>query len=173
MLRGYLVGPGIILLAISLFFIFNTIKYIKSKLFKKSYYVLIILVIFFIFGYIYCLINSIFKEFSLSYSCIFLSSILLFGSVFVILISVFNYCLIKELNIHNEKISKSNMILKNLIIKLKKNKSKIEKFDKDLKLKNSNLIKTLEEFYTLRLSMHNQELKENNNIKKKIEDLKK
>jgi cell shape-determining protein MreC len=161
-----------------IFAVVECIKLIQINTIKKlewQWYVMLCLIGFFLIGYVvyYFLYTN---SSNLPISSFLVSLILFFGAIFVIGVLTISYQLIKTLIQNTDIINQTNKSLSENSENLLKQTKQLEEAHILLKDKNSELKKTLEDFYTLRIEMQkNSESKtleeENKGIKKKLEEL--
>lgn len=178
MIEKVIVGFGIIFMFYSVILSIRLYKNIKEDQIKNGWLKISSLIIFFLIAYIAYFILEFIPINKISEDFMLIEWILLFGSVFVILSLKIKLKLLKIQNALNEELTSANKELNNNSKYLKKNQELLIKKSKELQSKNIELEKTLEDFYTLRISAlkdidKKEYLKENKKIKKRINDLKK
>lgn len=166
MLSVILVGLATLILIISLFLgqeLLSTFSESKIRLFLLSIQILTTMFIFLYFYYLSYLYQTLPSHTPVE---LVISSLLFLGSLFVITVLALNRHLLTSLRRQNASLKQTNQLLTNQ--------------GEDLKNKEKELLKTLENFYTLRIDMLNklkkgeaQTLeKENAQIKSKLSDTK-
>lgn len=160
---------GIFLLSFSLI-LCSKIKLISNN--KKPWFLLSFLITIFIVGYIYYIYEAIDHNLNNNFASI----IYLFGSIFVLFIFKVMLKTVQELNYDLNELQKTHKELNQLHSKLKNDHKEIEANHSEITLKNIELRETLEDFYTLRLSMEKDNSKktkdDNKKIKQKLNKLK-
>jgi hypothetical protein len=146
------------------------LQIIENKQQKKFWYILFILICFFLLGYISYLLILFFVIHVLDMSTLLTSSIFCFGAVFVVMVLKITTQLILTMNKTAKNMEENNETLR-------KNSMELENTKKLLETKNNELLQTLEDFYTIRISMQKQMEDgkyetENSRIKERIEKLK-
>jgi hypothetical protein len=163
-----IIGIGLMIWAV--FIGQRLLEIIEDSHQKKPWYILFILICFFLLGYIGYFCILFFVVHTLDMSTLLTSSIFCFGAVFVIMVLKITSQLILDMKKNANDLEENNEILK-------KNSTELENTKKLLEKKNEELISTLEDFYTIRISMQKQMEDgkfetENSKIKERIEKLK-
>ncbi len=172
---------GVFLHLYSLLLCGKIIKALPKKTWLIPWYLLISMIIFFITGYLGYICKLFLWESIPALTTNYLISVIfLFGAIFVIVILNISLYYLKSLMLLNKKISSDNIALKDYYNTLKEKTDQLKKTKNNLLNENRDLEDTLEDFYTLRISMerhlkldqHKIE-KENDNIKNKLSKIKK
>jgi len=166
MIPHYFVIAGILQMIYCLFLCYRLKDVMNSRELANSWKVMFTLILFFLLGYIGYLSfldNQVTTDFS---SRLLVSMILCFGATFVIVVLVIIKNSILALRGNTKELQDANRELRN-------RKSRIEKMERRIEQKNKELEKTLEDFYTLRLSMEksgsNKISKENRGIRNRLD----
>jgi hypothetical protein len=176
MINSILIIIGIVLMILS---VFRCIKLIKINVVRKLQallYLMLFLIIFFLFGYTaYLFLNANYPN--IPVSSLLICLILFFGAIFVVGILSISYQLIKILTQKTEELNQMNKSLIENADTLKNRQEELAKTRKMLEQKNTELEKTLDDFYTLRIGMQrdvelNSLAEENRKIKERIDNLK-
>jgi len=169
MISFALVLVGIILMTYAIFFCFKSILIIADKDVRASWLILFCLICFFEISYIgflcYLVVGAD------NFVNLFISAILCFGALFVVLVLSVNYRVIKNLDDYARKMKKLNEALENKTSGLEESQAKLKKAKVALE-------SSIEDFYTFRLAMEKKGKfekiqRENQDIKKKLKKLKK
>lgn len=176
MINSVLIVTGILLQILSVVICIKLIKINTVKKLQWPWYLLLCLILFFLFGYIaYLFLNTNYGN--IPVNSLLISLILFFGAIFVICVLSISYQLINTLLQQSAKLHETNKSLADNTQILTTKQSELEKIQLLLKEKNSELQKTLENFYTLRIGMQ-KDLEagkleaENKKIKERLDELK-
>jgi diguanylate cyclase len=176
MLNSVLIVTGIILMVIAVVECAKLIQLNTIAGLQWAWYLILSLIVFFLVGYIaYFFLNSSYSN--IPVSSMLISLILFFGAIFVITILSISYKLIKALTIHSSEIDKTNKSLTNNTKDLENRTGELKKIQDMLREKNKELLKTLDDFYTLRIGLQKdieagKLSEENKKIKEKIDAIK-
>jgi type VI protein secretion system component VasK len=176
MLESILIISGIVLMVIAVIECILLIRLNTIVNLRWAWYVIISLVLFFLIGYIgYFILFTTNSDIQMGMTLI--SFILFFGAIFVITILTISYQLIKALTIRSSEITETNKNLTKNTKELEAKHSELEKIQNMLREKNKELLKTLDDFYTLRIGLQKdletgKMTEENTKIKARIDDLK-
>ena len=178
-----LVFLGTGLMTYAVYFGLKLIGIILDQKSKRRWYVALALILFFLLGYgvyLFLLYNSLSAG---SIENQLISTILFFGALFVTIILRLCYDLISGVNVNFNEIRQSNEVLIQKSNMLKEKDSELVTSKHDLELakealekKNKELEKALEDFYTMRVGVH-EDLRagkfdeENARIKAKLDEL--
>jgi hypothetical protein len=175
MLNPILISFGIVIMV---FAVIECIRLININIIEKlhwQWYIALTLIIFFLIGYIayFFLLTT---SGNAPISSMLVSFIFFFGAIFVITILTISYQLIKALTKKTTEISLKNITLEENSGHLVQQTKQLEETQQSLKDKNSELKKTLEDFYTLRIDMGKAKQsetidEENRKIKEKLDSL--
>ena len=177
MLSKFLVGFGILIMAYAVSSGSKLLSVIDDIHSRRPWYILFLLIIFFLLGYIlyfYLLFTSVPSS---DLSAQLISAIFFFGALFVVIVLSVNYSLVRTLNEKATKIQETNTVLVHNSDVVQKKDLELEEAKKALERKNSELEKVLEHFYTLRIGME-RDMKsgkveeENRKIKAELDNLK-
>jgi hypothetical protein len=152
MLNTVLIITGIVLMVIAVFECVRLIQLNTLVNLQWAWYLTLSLIVFFLLGYIayFFLISS---NGGLPISTMLISLILFFGAIFVITILSISYILIKALTMRSSQISETNKNLTKNTKDLENKTGELKKIQDMLREKNKELLKTLDDFYTLRIGL--------------------
>ncbi len=177
MISVLLVGGGIILLAYSALLCHRLNSRIDNNIAGKLCFLILVLVYFFIAGYLVYLVRLIMTFGSHGMSEILVSTIFFFGATFVVAVLKANHKLIYDLAQNTERLSGLNRELETKNKELRNKTEALKVSEKKYRDKSKELEETMEDFYTLRLSMEEQIKEgvveeENRKIKERLDELK-
>lgn len=168
---------GIVLMLIAIFQCVRLIQLNTLVNLQWAWYLTLGLIVFFLLGYIayFFLISN---NGSIPISSMLISLILFFGAVFVITILSITYWLIKALTVRSSQISETNKNLTKNTKDLENRTNELKKIQDMLREKNKELLKTLDDFYTLRIGLQKDVeaaklSEENKKIKERLDSVKK
>lgn len=177
MLNTVLIVTGIVLMLIAVFECVRLIQLNTLVNLQWAWYLTLSLIVFFLVGYVayFFLISS---NSNLPISTMLISLILFFGAIFVITILSISYWLIKALTVHSSQISETNKNLTKNTKDLENRTNELKKIQDMLREKNKELLKTLDDFYTLRIGLQKDAeagkvSEENEKIKERLDAVKK
>ncbi|MFH0978175.1 MAG: hypothetical protein V1837_02625 [Candidatus Woesearchaeota archaeon] len=168
---------GIILLVYAVLLCRTTILNIKNKELRRPWLFLFAFVCFFLLSYVayvYVVRNGLSNLF---FSNILVATILATAALFAVFMMKTNLTLIFKLIQKSKALENSNRELTRLTHELKGQQNQLETAKRHLEAKNMELEQTLEDFYTLRVSMgrglnKSKITKENRKIKRRLDMLK-
>jgi predicted ferric reductase len=176
MINAVLVIAGIVIMIVSVVQCIRLINLNSIETLRGAWNFALGLIVFFLLAYIaYFFLETNYS--SLPVSSLLISAILFFGAIFVITILSISYTLIKALTIHSSEIDRTNQNLSKNTKDLENKTNELKKIQDFLREKNKELLKTLDDFYTLRLGLQKdidagKLSEENRKIKEKLDKLK-
>jgi two-component system, NtrC family, sensor kinase len=177
MLSRLFVGLGILMMVFAIFSGSRLLSVIHDANQRKPWYILFLLIIFFLVGYIvyfYLLFTTVSPT---DVSAQLISAVFFFGALFVVLVLSVNYSLVSGLNEKTVKIQETNTTLTHDAETIQKKEKELEEIKTKLEKKNAELEKVLEDFYTIRIGMQKDVEagkleEENKKIKEQLDKLK-
>jgi hypothetical protein len=176
MLNSILIITGIALMILSVFRCIKLIKVNVVKNLQGTLYLMLCLIIFFLLGYTsYLFLDTNYPD--IPVSSLLICLILFFGAIFVVGILSISYQLIKILTQRTEELNQINKTLTGNTNTLKTRQEELVKTREMLEQRNSELEETLDDFYTMRISVQkeiesNKIEEENKKIKERLDNLK-
>ena len=177
MVPKLLVCSGILFMGYAVYSGRKLLESIRDPTKKETWYVLFLLIILFLIGYVFFLYLLFTSINPTDASTQLVSAILFFGSLFVVIVLSVNYSLVGSLNENAQRLSESNEALTKNIDQLRQKDTSLVEAKEKLERKNEELEKVLEDFYTMRIGM-TKDLEagkleeENKRIKERLEQLK-
>lgn len=172
-----LVTCGVILLIYSIVLCHRLNKKIDKNVAEKPGSLVLILIYFFLLGYVTFLGRLIFTITSHGIFEYLVSIIFFFGALFVAIVLKVNHKLILNLTTNSINLGKLNKELENKNKKLRQKTDALKTSEEKYKKRSKELEQTLDDFYTMRLSMEEQVRKgvleaENKKIKERLDKVK-
>jgi predicted PurR-regulated permease PerM len=176
MLNEILILAGIVMMAYSIIISIYVKDKIDSRRLRRYWKVIIILLVFFMFGYIGYVYNLVSPDLGIVFDDRLVSIVFFFGAAFVVMVIRIIDSLLSSSSRYQDRLKDLNRSLKETAGKLDLKKREIESKEIELRKKNAELESTLEDFYTFRLSMERgskqgKVRKENQSMKKKLNNL--
>ena len=177
MINSILIVAGIVLMIIAVIECTKLIQINTIPNLQWAWYAALSLIVFFLVGYIaYFFLSSTVGNIPMS--SILICLILFFGAIFVITILSISYQLIKALTLRSSAMDQTNKTLAQSTKDLENRQNELKKAQQLLNDKNKELIKTLDDFYTLRVGLQKdleagKIAEENRKIKEKLDAIKK
>jgi ABC-type lipoprotein release transport system permease subunit len=176
MINSLLIITGIILMVISVVQCIKLITLHALASLQWAWYVILGLIVFFLIGYIaYFFLNTSYSN--IPVSSLLISLILFFGAIFVITILSISYGLISALTQRSLEIDQTNTTLTTNAKELEHKQNELKNAQELLRMKNKELVKTLDDFYTMRINIQKDMeagklAEENKKIKDRLDTIK-
>ena len=176
MINAALIISGVVLMVISVIQCVRLIQINTVKKLQWAWYLALLLIVFFLVGYIaYFFLST--NSPNLPISSLLICLILFFGAIFVITILSISYGLFHALIERSKEIDQTNTTLMKNASELENKQKELEKAQLLLDEKNKELEKTLDDFYTMRISLQKdmeagKVAEENNKIKERLDAVK-
>lgn len=177
MLSVLFVVLGILFLIFALSLGTRLIRKIEDKKVKRMWFVLILLVCFFLLGYVGYLVILFEAPKNLSTESVLISTIFFFGAIFVLGVFENALLLVRTVQQKSQSVEEINKKLQIQSDELQANEAELVKTKVLLEKRNAELEKTLDDFYTIRLGMAREMsegklTEENERIKMRLQEIK-